>query len=101
MQFSPADWKKVSGLAKEGVKSRSIISGLKKRVSELLRKIAGLERDLAQFRGKGVTDMMRYYEARQRAPRRLAETIADIKRQPPEPSGQDTPDRQRSAELGR
>jgi hypothetical protein len=27
---------------------------------------------------------MRYYEAMQRAPRRLAETVADIKRQPPE-----------------
>ena len=98
LQFSPADWKKVSGLAKEGVKSRSIISGLKKRVSELLRKIAGLERDLAQFRGKGVTDMMRYYEARQRAPRRLAETIADIKRQPPEPGKpeQSMPERPRA-----
>ena len=101
LQFSPADWKKIANLAKEGIKSRSIISGLKKRVSDLLRKITGLEKDLEQFRGKGVTDLMRYYEARQRAPRRLAETLADIKRQPPEPSGQDTPDRQRSAELGR
>jgi hypothetical protein len=27
---------------------------------------------------------MRYYEALQRAPRRLAETVADIRRQPPE-----------------
>ncbi len=99
LQFSPADWKMLSGLAKEGVKSRSIISGLKKRVSDLLRKIAGLEKDLEQFRGKGVTDMMRYYEARQRAPRRLAETIADIKCQPPEPSRQDTQDRKRSAGL--
>ncbi len=95
-QLSPAGWKRLSDFAKEGVKSRSIIAGLKKRVSDLLRKIAELERDLEQFRGKGVTDMMRYYEARQRAPRRLAETIADIKRQPPE---QIKPERQRAHSM--
>ena len=98
LQLSPADWKKLSGLAKEGVKSRSFIAGLKQRVSDLLRKIAGLEKDLEQFRGKGVTDLMRYYEARQRAPRRLAETLADIKRQPPEPGKpeQSMPERPRA-----
>lgn len=82
--LSPADWKTVSVLAKEGVKSRSVVTDLKKRIADFIKKIAGLEKRLEKHEGVGITDTMRYYEARQRAPRRMAEVIADIKRQPPE-----------------
>lgn len=82
--LSPADWKTVSNLAKEGVKSRSVIADLKKRIADLIKKISELQNRLEKHEGIGITDTMRYYEARQRAPRRMAETIADIKRQPPE-----------------
>ena len=33
ISITPADWKKVSGLAKEGVKSRGIIAELKKKIA--------------------------------------------------------------------
>jgi hypothetical protein len=82
--ISPADWKKVSNLAKEGVKSRGIIAGLKKQIEGFVNKIKELTAKLTRYEGMGLTDTMRYYEALQRAPRRLAETVADIRRQPPE-----------------
>jgi hypothetical protein len=65
--LSPADWKTVSGLAKEGVKSRSIVKELKEKVSSLLHRITGLDKRLQGYEGKGITDTMRYYQAQQRA----------------------------------
>jgi len=85
---SPKDWKKVSGLAKEGIKAQGIIATLKEKISSLLKKIFGLEKRLEKFEGGGIIDTMDYYEARQRAPKRMAETIADIKRNPPEQNKQ-------------
>ena len=101
VSLSPADWQTVSDLAKEGVKSRSLIAELKKKLSELMHKIAELEKRLKQYEGLGVTDTMRYYEAMQRAPRRLAETVADIRRQPPEKQvpGRSAPEPRRSTDL--
>jgi hypothetical protein len=84
LQISHADWKKVSNLAKEGVKSRGIIAELKNRTAGFVSKIKELTQKLTRYEGMGLTDSMRYYEAMQRAPRRLAETVADIRRQPPE-----------------
>jgi hypothetical protein len=84
VSLSSADWKTVSGLAKEGVKSRSIIADLKRRVTDFITKITGLEQRLEQYEGKSVTEAMRYYEARRKAPLRMAEMIADILRKPPE-----------------
>jgi uncharacterized protein YlxW (UPF0749 family) len=84
VSVSPTDWKKVSKLAKEGVKSRNIIRQLKEQITELFSKISGLERRLQGYEGKGITDTMRYYQAQQRAPHRLAEIVADILRQPAE-----------------
>ena len=80
----PDDWKKVSNLAKEGVKSRSIIANLKKQITDFLKRITGLEKELGQYKGMGISESMRYYSALQRAPRRLAEVVADIMRKPPE-----------------
>jgi len=74
----------VSGLAKEGVKSRGIIAELKKQIAGFISKIKELTQKLKKHEGMGLTDQMKYYEAMQRAPRRLAKTVVDIRRQPPE-----------------
>jgi hypothetical protein len=44
--ISPVDEKKVAGLAKEGVKSGSILAKLKKKMSDLMKKIFRLEKKL-------------------------------------------------------
>lgn len=90
-QLTPADWTTVSGLAKEGVKSRGVIAKLKERINALLREISGLKKLLQKYEGQSITDTMRYYQAQQRSPRRMAEMIAEIMRQPPEKK---QPDRQ-------
>ncbi|MCL2336187.1 MAG: plasmid recombination protein [Firmicutes bacterium] len=97
--LSPADWQTVSALAKEGVKSRGIIAELKKKLTALMHKITELEKRLKQYEGLGITDTMQYYQARQRAPRRMANTIADIMRQPPEQEQRSAPEPKRSIGL--
>ncbi|MCL2425031.1 MAG: hypothetical protein FWD05_01700, partial [Oscillospiraceae bacterium] len=81
---SPADWKVISNLAKKGVKANRIIKDLKGKIAGLLRKVTGLEKSLEQYQGKSITDTMKYYQALQRAPRRIAEVIADIMQKSPE-----------------
>ncbi len=97
---SPADWKRLSGLAKEGVKARAVIADLKSRLSALHGKVKELEKELERYRGMGITDTMRYYDAKQRAPHRLTEVIADILRRPPERMEQ-TPERKRGHGMER
>ncbi len=80
----PADWKAISSLAKKGVKSRGVIADLRNQITGSAQKIAKMEKELVQYKGVGITDSMKYYQAKQRAPRRLAETVEDILRQPPE-----------------
>jgi hypothetical protein len=84
VSLSPADWKTVSGLAKEGIKSRSIITDLKRQIADFTKQVAGLKERLMQYKGKSIFDNMNLNSARQRAPRRLAEIVADIMRSPPE-----------------
>jgi len=95
-------WTKVLNLAKEALNSRSIISVLRKKVNDSDKKVTELERKLKAKEAKkpGITDTMRYYEARLRAPHRLAETIADIMQKPPEQKkhGQITSERGRFSE---
>ncbi|MGL5512200.1 MAG: plasmid recombination protein [Sporomusa sp.] len=81
---SPADWKLVSNLAKDGLQSRGVIAKLKERINGLLREITGLKKLLQKYEGQSITDTMRYYQAQQRAPHRMANVIAEIMRQPPE-----------------
>jgi len=83
------NWERVSELAKEGLKSRGIIKTLKEKIQGLLEKIAGLEKRLADYKGKGISESMEYFKALSRAPRRLKETIADIMRKPPEQTERD------------
>lgn len=82
--LAPNDWKTVSELAKEGIQSRGIISRLKEQIKNLVNEIAGLKKALQKYQGQSVTDTMRYYQAKQRAPNRMREVIAEIMRQPPE-----------------
>jgi len=86
VQLNPDDWKTVSTLAKEGQKSRSIIQKLRDEIKKLLDKITGLEKRLEQYETKklSISDTTMFYQARQRAPKRMADIIADIMRQPPE-----------------
>lgn len=81
------DWQTVSELAKEGIQSRTIISKLKEQVKNLMHEISSLKKALQKYQGQSVTDTMRYYQAKQRAPNRMAEVIAEIMRQPPEKNG--------------
>jgi len=82
---SQTDWKTVSALAKEGQKSRSAIRDLRKKTEAQTTKLAEKNAQLQRYgAGHGITDAMRFYQAQQRAPQRIAETIADVMRQPPE-----------------
>ena len=102
LQISPADWKKVSNLAKEGVKSRGIIAGLKKQITGFIEKIKELTAKLTGYEGKkeSIIEQMSYHQANIRAPRRMAETIADIMRQPPERQEQQRTAPERKQRLG-
>ena len=82
--LSPGDWTTISNLAKEGIKSRSIINDLKEKISSLIRRITGLEKRLEVYKSKGISSEMKIQQALKRAPRRFAEVITDILRKPPE-----------------
>ena len=78
------NWDKLSTLAKEGIRSRNIIKNLKDKVKSLLAKITGLEKKLEGFMGRGISDSMEYFKAKQHSPKRLKQAVAEILRQPPE-----------------
>ena len=92
IELSQNDWKKVTGLAKGSIKSKDIAKNLLERyknlqnqANSLLSEITDLKTRLERYgEGIGITETMRYYQAQQRAPHRMAEIIADIMRKPPE-----------------
>ncbi len=85
IQLSASDWQNVSSLAKEGVQSRGLLRQLKEKISSLTRDITQLKSRLLQYgEGQKVSDTIQYYQAKQRAPKRLAQVLADIMRQSPE-----------------
>ena len=86
VSVSPSDWKSVSNLAKEGIKSRGVIATLKEQTSRLSRENSELRTRLQDYEGSSVTDTIEYFQAKARAPKRLASVIADIHRNPPEKS---------------
>jgi len=88
--LSVENWNKLFELAKEAVKSRSVISGLRRSLSEVAPKIAELERKLKVKENEklSITDTMKYHQAMQRSPQKLLETVADIMRKPPEQAQQ-------------
>ena len=79
-------WTRVLNLTKEALNSREIISGLRRKVKESAPKIAELERQLEAKKAEKpkIDDILRYHQANIKAPRRMAETVADIMRNPPE-----------------
>jgi len=80
-----ANWKTLSGLAKEGQKSRATIKELRKQNEAQSREIAAQKSKLKEYgEGQSITSAMRFHQAEQRAPGRMAEVMADIMRQPPE-----------------
>ncbi|GHU79864.1 Plasmid recombination enzyme type 2 [Clostridia bacterium] len=101
LTISPADWDKVKNIAKEGVKSRERISALRERNSALLQENGDLKARLAKAEPKrSISEDLKFYQARQRAPRRMAEVIADILRKPRERTEPEhAPERKRSAEM--
>jgi hypothetical protein len=84
VKLSKDDWKKISGLAKEGIDSRLTIGELKQKCTALAERNATLAKRLTHYEGQGITDEIQYFQAQQRAPHRLAEAVAEIMRQPPE-----------------
>jgi len=84
-QVEQSEWTNVSGLAKEGVKSRSAIKDLRDANTAQAREIDRLKSRLAE-RGDNdrSLEFLDFYTAKQRAPQRMAEVTADILRQPPE-----------------
>jgi multidrug resistance efflux pump len=103
LSIAQTDWDKVKNLAKEGLKSRGIISRLRKRVDKLLVEIRNLKDEIKKLGGRqSITGGLEYYKAKQRAPRRLAEVIADIFRKPPEKPAPEhsAPEKVKAAERG-
>ena len=83
--LSQTDWKTVSSLAKEGQKSRITISDLQEKSKGQNAEIVKMQSKLKDYGdGHGITDAMRFYQARQRAPQRMAEVMADVMSKPPE-----------------
>lgn len=81
LMIAPKDWETVKNLAKEGVKSRGIIAGLRVTIKALRQKVADLIAKVGKKRS--VTAELRYRKAAERAPQRLADAINEIMRQPP------------------
>ena len=88
---SPSELKSLSVLAKEGIKSRSKVSRLKEQLSELTHKNTLLKQQLQSYEGSGITDSMEYFQAKARAPKRLAQVVGDILCNPPEKQDTEKP----------
>ncbi len=79
------DWKTVYSLAKECLQNRGTLRDLGAKLERLTRDNAAMKARLEQYgEGVGITDTMQYFQAKSRAPRRIAEVIEAIMRQPPE-----------------
>jgi hypothetical protein len=77
---SKTDWQTVSGLAKEGIKSRA-------QIVDLQHKVSSVERDRDYWKKQYNTlfeKVKLFLEALKHAPKRLMDFIADIMRRPPE-----------------
>lgn len=87
IQLSDEDWKLVADMAKEGVKAknklRDYIAAYRKESEKYNRDVERLQDKLERYE-KMEANNANYYEAKKRAPKRLAEIIADILCQPPE-----------------
>jgi multidrug resistance efflux pump len=84
MNISQSDWERVSMLAKEGIKSRSIIKNLKAKNSSLTGENGKLKEKLDKFSEGGITEQMLFHKAMQHAPNRLKHAVTEIMKMPSE-----------------
>jgi FtsZ-binding cell division protein ZapB len=86
--LTPDELKSVKNIIRREVKTQEINNEISKRNAQLLQENTRLQTHVESFAGKGMTEQMQYFQARHRAPQRMAETVADIMRQPPEKSAE-------------
>jgi len=84
MVLSPEEFKGIKRIIKREAVVQEENLGLSDENSKLRGENSRLRKKLHSYEGKGVTDQMEYFQARQRAPKRLSDTVADILRQPAE-----------------
>ena len=96
--ISPADWKSVSSLAKEGQESRRIIDRYSDKITELSENNRHLKSKLEKYEAgeMSISEITRYYQARERAPKLMAKTLTAIMSQPPENKKLDNRKKQKS-----
>ncbi|MDL2293465.1 plasmid recombination protein [Ruminococcaceae bacterium OttesenSCG-928-D13] len=106
--LAPGDWRMVYSLAKEGLHSREEIQEQKDKAAALRTKNAASMAENADMKerlkgygeGVGVTDTMRYFQAKQRAPRRMEAAIVDILHSPAEKQQEVSRQRQQGHRKG-
>ena len=91
---APDELQSVKKIIRREAKTQDENNELSKRNAVLFQENTRLKTRLEGFEGKGINDQMEYYKARQRAPKRMADTVADIMRQPPEQPVQKEQERQ-------
>lgn len=96
--LSPEELKSVKAIVKKEARAQEKLSELKGQLTAVTNENVRLKKDLEKYRGMSMTDTMKFYQARARAPQRMADVMADIMRQPPERSEQERsqPQQQRS-----
>jgi len=78
--------KAVKTVIKKEAKAQETIAEQKARITSLTGEVSRLKERLVGYEGKSITNTMKLFGAQQRAPRRMANTIADIMSKPPEQS---------------
>lgn len=101
--LTPEELKSVKAIVKKEAKAQEKISELKGQLAAATSEAGRLKKDLEKYRGRSMTDTMKFYQAQARAPRRMADVIADILRQSPERSEHERnqPQHQRSESHSR
>ena len=82
--ITPEELKNVIAIVKRAAKSEEKAPALVANNKALSGEVASLKKQIEGYEGKGITDTIQYYHARQRAPQRMAAAISDIMRYPPE-----------------
>jgi hypothetical protein len=84
VELTLENWKRVFHLVKEALSSRGVIADLRSAKTALEKKLRDRDRKISALKGGGLTEELQFYQAKQRAPQRLAEVLAEIRRNPPE-----------------
>jgi hypothetical protein len=84
--LTPEELKSVKAIVKKEARAQEKISELKGQLTAANSEVGRLKQDMEKYQGSSITDTMKFYQAQARAPQRMADTITDIMRQPPERS---------------